>query len=410
MPAVDVLRLPSFAWYFTARSVSWLGTSMVGVALAFAVLEIGDATALAQVLAARTVALCLCLLLGGAVGDRFSRRLVLQVSHALTAATQGAAAYLLITGQAEVWHILVLESLNGAVSAFTMPAMQGIIPQVVPRSALQQANSLVAFSRNGLFVLGPTLGALLVVTAGAGWALAIDAATYLVALACLARLRLPHRPPAGEPTTMLQELKEGWGAVRSRRWLWVVVVVFGVLNAIHTGAWSVLGPVVASSDPHLGAHGWGLVVSAKAVGTVLITLLWLRVPLRRPLLVGMAGITAFALPLTMLGLQAEVWPLLAAAVLGGIGIETFGVGWNLALTDQIPEHLLSRVSAYDMLGGFVAMPIGQLTFGWLGTRHDPHAVLLWSAAAYAAIGLATLLVKDVRDLRCDPAPSGTPPA
>ncbi|AKT52344.1 MFS transporter [Arsenicicoccus sp. oral taxon 190] len=409
MPALEVLRLPSFAWYFTARSISWLGTSMVGVALAFAVLGIGDASALAQVLAARTVALCACLLVGGAVGDRVSRRLVLQVSHALTALTQGAAAYLLITGQAEVWHLLVLESLNGAVSAFTMPAMQGIIPQVGPRSPLQQANSLIAFSRNGLLVLGPSLGALLVVTSGPGWALAINATTYLLALACLSRLRLPHRPRSGEPTTMLDELREGWGAFRSRRWLWVIVLAFGVLNAIHTGAWGVLGPVVATSDTHLGARGWGLAVSAEATGTVLVTLVLLRVPLRRPLLVGVAAIAGFAVPLVSLGLRAKLWPLLLASMLGGLGMETFGVGWNLAMTHEIPEHLLSRVSAYDMLGSFLAMPAGQLAFGWLGSRHDPHLVLLWAAAVFALVSLATLLVRDVRDLRCDPtAASGTP--
>ncbi len=135
--SLSALREPRFAWYFTARTVSLAGSAMVPVALAFAVLDI-DASAggLAQVLGVRTLAMVLFLLIGGVVADRFSRIVVLQVSHVLTCLTQALAAYLIITGNATLTQLTVIEGVNGAVSAFTMPAIMGVVPLVVDRTKL----------------------------------------------------------------------------------------------------------------------------------------------------------------------------------------------------------------------------------------------------------------------------------
>ena len=304
--AVGVLRERRFAWYYAARTVSTAGTAMAPVALAFAVLHLTDsAGALAQVLTARTAAMVLFLLVGGVVSDRMSRTTVLQLAHALTAITQGTAAALVISGHADLWMITGIEAVNGAASAFTFPAMAGIVPLIVDRTRLQPANALLAFSRSGLTVIGPGVAGLLVVTVGPGWALAFDAGTYLVAILCLWQVRLPKRDPALAPerTSMLRELRDGWSEFSSRTWLWVVVVVFGVLNAIHFGALGVLGPLVSSRIPALGADGWGLALSAEAVGTVVATVVLLRISVRYPLRVGMIAIAAIAVPIVMLGLS-----------------------------------------------------------------------------------------------------------
>lgn len=124
-----------------------------------------------------------------------------------------------------------------------------------------------------------------------------------------------------------------------------------------------------------------------------LVLMWL--PLRRPLRWGMIGMAAFALPLVLLGAHPVVFAVAAAAFLAGLGHEVFSTGWNVAMMENIPGDKLSRVSSYDMLGSFVVMPIGTLVYGWLITRADPATVLTVSAAIYAAIALATLLVPSV---------------
>ncbi len=398
--ALSPLRDRRFATYYVGRFISQVGSSMAPVALTFAVLDLSDsASALGQVLAARSIPMVVFLLIGGVVADRFSRSVVMQLSHLLSALTQGMVAVLLLTGTAELWMVIVLEALNGTVSAFTFPAVQGVVPLVVPRSSIQQANAMLGFSSYGLTIIGPTIAALLVVTVGSGWAIAVDALTWAVAAGFMARLRLPSaardRPP-GKPS-MVRDLVEGWSAFVSNTWVWVIVVAFGVMNAIHVGAWFTLGPVIAKQT--IGERGWGFVLSAEAVGLLAMTVVLLRVRISYPLRAGMLGVTALAGPMLLLGIDPKLAPLMALAFVSGAGTEVFSIGWSTALQEHIPDAVLSRVSSYDALGSFVAIPIGQLTFGPLAEAFNARDVLVVSAVTYVVIALATFASRSVRDLR-----------
>ncbi|WP_347350187.1 MFS transporter [Intrasporangium sp.] len=398
--SLGVLADRRFAWFFVARSVSMAGSAMAPVALAFAVLHIDrSALALGQVLGVRTIAMIACLLLGGVVSDRFSRIAVLQVAHLLTCATQATAAALIISGHATLAQITVIEGLNGAVSAFTMPAMTGIVPLVVDRPRLQQANALLSFSRSSLGIVGPAVAGLLVVGVGPGWALAADALTYLVAVLALARVRLRREEPGRQRSSMIRELRDGWREFTSRQWLWVIVLTFGVTNAIHVGVIGVMGPLVATTTPAIGEAGWGAVLSAEAAGTVLMTLVLMRLRLTRPLRAGMVATAVVAVPLAMLGLAPAVLPLALAFFVGGAAIELFGVGWSTALHEHVPVAVLSRVSSYDALGSFVAIPVGTFLYGGLAAALDHEMLLLVSALVYAAVSLLALASPAVRGLR-----------
>ena len=391
------LRERNFAWYFASRFTNTLGNTMAMIALAFAVLDLtGSAAALGQVLAAHTVPMVLFLLFGGVIADRLPRTLVIQVSNLASGTTQAVVAALLLTGTAELWMIVVLEAVHGLVSAVSMPAMAGVVPQLVPRADLQRANALLSMSRGALTIIGPTVGALLVVTVGSGWALAVDAATWFVAGLLLLPVRLPARASSGEPTSTLAELREGWDLFRGTTWLWVVVLGFAFLNAIHVGAWFTLGPAVA--EDAIGKQGWGYVLSAESAGLLVMTVVMLRVPLRRPLFHGMLGCALMGLPILALGARPELALLVVTAFVAGAGIELFGMGWNLAMQEHIEEEQLSRAYSYDALGSFVAMPVGQLVYGPLGESFGYAEVLTVSGVAYFAIALLVLLSPSVRNL------------
>lgn len=391
------LRHRSFAWFFASRSADVLGTMMAGVALAFAVLEVTDSTtALGQVLAARSIPMVVFLLVGGVIADRLPRTLVLQASNLAAGATQAVLAVLVVTGAAELWTLLVLSAVNGAADAFNFPAQSSVVPQLVPRDQLQPVNALLALSRGGLTVVAPALSGLLVVTVGPGWALAVTALTWFAAAALLVPVDVPARPPGAGASGTLRQLREGWGLFTSLTWLWVVVVAFGVLNAIHAGAWLTLGPAVAEDT--IGAEGWGLALAAESAGMLAVTVVLLRLRLRRPLLVGMLGCALLGVPLVLLGVRPELAPLAAAAFLGGAGIGVFSLGWSLAMQENIEDRLLSRAYSYDALGSFVAIPLGQLIYGPLGDAFGLRDVLLWSGVVYAAVSLATLGSRSVRTL------------
>lgn len=392
------LQHESFRWYWIALTVNLAGTTMSAVALAFAVLAISDSpSALGVVLAAGTAPTILFLLVGGVIADRLPLTVVLRVGMVVLAASQGAAAALVITGVAEIWMLVVLEAVNGTALALVFPAMQSITPQLVPRDLLQKAIALQSFSRGALRIVGPTISALLVVGVGAGWALAVDAATWFAAAVILVKVRLPPPAPREEAASTLGELRQGWDYVRRTTWLWAVVLGFTFLNVIYAGAWLTLGP--ARANETIGPKGWGLVLSAESVGLVVAAVVLLHRPLKRPLFTGMVWTAALAVPLVVLGVYPHVWLMLPVAFVAGIGFDVFGMGWNLAMQEHVPPDMLSRAYSYDALGSFVAIPLGQLAFGPIGAAFGYRDVLVVSAVVYVLICLLVLSSRSVRDLR-----------
>ena len=416
VPALGPLRHRAFTWYLASRTVNLLGLTAASVAMAFAVLDLGgSATSLGQVLAARTVPMVVVLLFGGVLADRLPRTLVLQAANLTSAAVQGTTAVLLLTGRAELWLLLVLQAVHGVASGLGFPAMAAMVPGLVPREQLQPANALLSASRGLTAIAGPSLGTLLVVTVGSGWAVLADAATWLVAALLLVPVRHRSVPRAavasGRPASSastLHELREGWRLFRGTTWLWAVVAGFGVLNAIGAGAWLTLGPALAGGT--IGRQAWGWVLSAEAAGALAATVVLLRVRLPRPLLTGMLAVSLLGVPMLVLGLDPRVGLLVVASFAAGIGLEVFGMGWNLAMQENIDESQLSRAYSYDALGSFVAMPVGQLVYGPLGDRFGYAPVIAWSGVAYVAVALSVLLSRSVRTLPRAPRVPATAPA
>lgn len=398
------LRERAFRWYFLSRSTNVVGNTMAPVALAFAVLAVDDSpTSLGIVLAAYTVPLVVLLLLGGVLADRWGRGRVIQASNLLAGLVRGGLALLVLSGHAELWSLVALSAVNGVVVAPGMPALNGIVPQLVPREQLQQANALLSLTRASLMVLGPSAAAGLVVTVGPGWALMLDAATWLVSAALLRPVRIPAA--TGRGTSVPAELREGWDYVRRTTWLWLVVAVCAVLNALAEGGLTALGPARAESTT-LGAHGWGLALSAQALGALAATLALMRWRLERPLLTGLLACSLFGLPMLVLGVWPSIWPVAVAAFLSGIGVQVFSLGWHVAMQENVPDEMLARAYSYDQLGSFVAIPVGQLALGPLATAFGLGEVLAWSGAVYVVLALLTAAAAPVRSLSRPPVPAG----
>ena len=106
--------------------------------------------------------------------------------HALLAA-------LIFTGTVEIWHIVVIEALFGCAEAFFRPAQTGLLPQTVPEEEIQEARAASGTMETIAEFAGPALATALVLGLGAGWAFALDAATFLVSVAFLARVRARAR-------------------------------------------------------------------------------------------------------------------------------------------------------------------------------------------------------------------------
>ncbi|HLM09826.1 MAG TPA: MFS transporter, partial [Thermoleophilaceae bacterium] len=373
---LQVLHRRDFRLLFLGQAVSVLGDRMVVVALAFAVIHLGgSASEVGLVLGAGWAPLVLTVLAGGVLADRTSRRAVMVTADLARILSQGAMAVLVITGAAEIWMLAALAGVTGAATGFFNPASTGLLAEVVPDEELQPANALRSTALSASEILGPAVAGALVAAVGAGWAIAVDAGTFAASAVCLGMLRPPARE-AREPSSFLSDLREGWVAFRSRRWVWTVVAYFAVGN-MSWGAWSALGPTVAERDLG-GAAVWGTILASVGVGALAGSILATRARPRRPLVLVASMEGLFGLPLLFLAAAAPAPVLACSAFLSGIALMLGMSVWQSTLQRYVPDESLSRVSAYDWFGSFAFYPLGLALWGVLAGAIGIHPAL-WIA-------------------------------
>jgi MFS family permease len=396
---VAIPRYRNFRLLVACNVISVTGSGFSNVAVPFAVLRIGGSAAdVGFVGTASLVPLIACLLLGGVVADRIPRHRVIVVANVVQTLTQGTAAALLVTGEARVWQLIVLVAAGGAALGFYLPASSGLLPQTVPASDLAQANAINRAGGNAAAIGGSALGGLVAGTAGPGWALAADALSFALAGALRAGMRFPPSAASTNGDAFLGDLVAGWREFTSRRWLWPVVTQFAIVVAVSAGMIDVLGPLVAHASLG-GASAWGFLVTAYAVGAVAGSLTMIRFRPRRIVSAAMLAIPPYSLLLFALAVPLPLPLDLAAAVLAGACVEVYSVNWATALQQEIPPDKLSRVSAYDTLGGYALTPVGTVVAGPLAAAFGTAVVMAAGGALIAILPLLILLVPDVRRMR-----------
>lgn len=409
---LGILRHHTFRNIFAARAISLLGTSMAPVALAFAVLGQpgGSAGRLGIVLAGRSIAQVVFLLFGGALADRFPRYRIMVGSDLLAFAAQGAIAALFIVRTAPLGLIVGLSALNGAANALFIPASRGLIPEIVDASQLQSANALIRLSQNAASLAGAAASGGIIVAVGAGWALGIDAVTFLASAVLVLTSRAPRSGHAEQPASLFADLREGWQEFRSRQWVWVVVVQFALVNLCFSPCVYVLGPVVAK-EHWGGALAWSVIVTANAVGLIGGSFLVLRLRPAFPLLVATLATFGFLPPFFLLAVPAPVWLAASSMLVNGVAADVFEVLWMTALAEYIPGDKLSRVTSYDALGSFVLGPLGLLLVGPVAAAIGIQRTLIAAGLLVAVGNIFALSARSVRTLpRPCPIPGPDPGA
>jgi MFS family permease len=387
-----------------------VGFSIVGVS--FAVLKAtNSATDLSYVLAAQIAPALVFALIGGVAADRFPPQRVIVAANLLMAAGEGTFGVLVLTtARPPLWAMLGLEAITGTGVAIFYPASQALLPRLVPGGLLQEASAISRLAMNTGQMSGAAIAGLLVAAAGAGWALLLCGIGMVATVPFLLSIRgsrfgAPAEPRPGDAPTpgLLTELREGWSEFRSHTWLWVIVAQFGVVLMAWYGAFSVLGPVVARE--HLGGPAaWGAITAADAFGLIAGGLVSLRLTPRRPML--FVVLTGGAIAISPLSL-AMVLPLPAICVASfalGVFVEMMMVVWTVTLARNIPADKLARVSSYDVLGSVMAMPIGALIAGPLGTAIGISRTQYAAAAVIIIASALALIPRDIRTIRSSDTP------
>ncbi|GAA1521971.1 MFS transporter [Streptomyces albidochromogenes] len=401
---------PQFARLFVGQSLSVLGDRVSFVAVPFAVLSVGgSASDVGLVAAAGLLPMLLFTLVGGVWADRFRRHRIMLISDMVRFAVQALLAGLLLTGVAEVPHLVLLMIIFGTADAFFMPAATGLMPLVVRPDRLREANALRGFVQSSGLVLGPALAGGLVALAGPGGALALDALTFAVSAAFLARLKPREAAPKSGRATgggnFLRELREGWAQVRSRSWLWSGMAAMAVYHVVVLPSVFVLGPVLAEREWG-GAASWSVVVAAFGIGSVVGDVCAYRLKVARPMALAAAALAVASCQAIIIGSGASLALIAFLEAVTGVAVSLFFVLWETALQTHVPETALSRVSSYDYLLSAGLMPLGLTLAGPVSESVGVRPTLYVMTAVAVPAALALLCVPAVRRLPAHG--SGTP--
>jgi len=403
---LGALRERGFRLFFVGQTTSLLGDGMVGVALSFAVLDLtGSVSDLGYVLAARALPFVGFLLVGGVFADRISRRTVMLSADLVRLGSQGLTAGLLITGHAQIWELAALQAVGGLASAFFYPAVTGLTPVLVAPEQLQQANVLRGISQGAGGIAGPAIAGVLVATAGAGWALAVDAVTFGLSATALAMLRVPPYARL-EVQSFLRDLRDGWSAFRSLTWLWTGVCCAGLVVMLNA-PFSVLGPAIAKSSLG-GAGAWAGIVAGQSAGSFLGGLLALRLRPRYPFRAAFVGFLPFGSPMVLLAVHAPAATIAVLAFVAGAGLTTGNALWETTVQEQVPPDMLARVASYDWFGSLAGQPVGMALVGPVSAAIGARPTLVGASLLILAANLTVLSLRSVRAVESAAARSGEP--
>ncbi|WP_158783623.1 MFS transporter [Pantoea sp. BAV 3049] len=395
------LHFAPFRNLFLARILTVTGNAIAPVALAFSVLDIGGSAAdLGMVVASRSVFNVAFLLLGGVLGDRYSRNKVLLCSSLIAALSQGMVAWLVLSDTATLTGLMMLGTVNGAAAGVALPASSALVPQTLPAQYLRQGNAFIQLGVYVGTVAGASLGGVLVGAIGPGWGLTVDALGFAASAPLYFCVRICAAQASGPHAHILQDLREGWKEFTARAWVWSVVVQFTIVNAVFSGVVMVLGPIVA--DASIGRTGWGMSIAAQSMGLIAGSFIALRWRPRRDMLAGVILVALCAVPVFLLGMGTSTLLLMGAFFLAGVGFGQFGVIWAHYLQTYIPADKLARVYAWDAMGSFVAIPFGELAAGPLALHFGSKPLLLACAAAVVAATVATSFVPAIRKFNSAP--------
>jgi MFS family permease len=398
----------NFALLWIGLAISNSGSWMQMVAQGLLVYDLTHSPFwLGVVGAARAVSMIVLPPMGGVLADRLPRLKLLKITQSLSLLVQIVLATLVGLGVVQVWQIIALAFLSGAVNAFDQPTRQALLPDLVKREDLTNAIALNSAVWQGSALIGPSLAGLVITGFSLAAAFYLNALTFSAVLIALFLMKGVPEYSGGPRRTrgLLDDLREGLRYAGKTR-LVLTLLVMAAITSIFGRSYQHLLPVFAREVLGRGATGLGLMMSAPGAGTLVgAMLLGALGDVRRKGLVFFAGI--FALSVLLIGFTLSRSFVLTLAILFLVGVAAIIFSTMMATMLQLtaPAQMRGRVMSLVTVAMQGFNPIGAMLVGALATAiGTPAAVALAASIVSVAALLAMIRAPDVRDFgTVDPA-------
>ncbi|MCW2759512.1 MAG: transporter [Nocardioidaceae bacterium] len=364
------------------------------VGLVWEVIRIdGGPGQLSAVTTANAVGLLLPAMLGGVVADRVRQKLVLLGVASLEVVGMSLVAVLSLSDVTQLWHLMAVSFATGVGMAFYYPAYNAWLPALVPESDLLAVNGFEGMVRPTVGqAIGPAVAGVVVGAASAGAAVGVAAVSSALGLLVLATVPItPLRRDltggsGGHPVSAaLSDMREGFGYLRRTPWLLATLLFASLMVLVFMGPFEVLIPYFVKDHLGGGPSDHALVLAAFGIGGAVGALAMgsLRMP-RRYLTVMNIGWGLGCLPLAFIGFADDLWVVVVAGFVLGVGFSAPGVIWGTLLQRRVPPELLGRVASLDFFVSLSLMPISMALAG-------PVSALIGVQTTFVVAGVVPVL-------------------
>lgn len=390
-PMLHVFSIRDFLLLWVGGTISMLGSQFSMIAMPWLMLQLtGDPLALGTMLALQGIPRVVTMLIGGALSDRFSPRVILLACDWINFALVGLSAALVFSGTMQVWMLYLLGMATGLLSGFVIPAANSIIPLIVPEEDLQAGNSVNMGSVQLVGMLGPALAGIVIgayaqSTRGIAIAFTLDAISFAVSALALGAMRSGGRPQAVE-TAQNGPQESIWASIRlgmqflfSHEGLRFMFIISTAINFLFTGPLLVGIPVLADQRLPEGAMAFGLLMSAYSGGNLAGYLLAgaLPRPTGRILSALVILLTAsFGAALAAFGWISLTWVDFSLMLLLGIGNGYIGLIMMTWIQQRTPKEMLGRMMSILMMAATGLMPLSMFLSGLIIKSWDLTALFV----------------------------------
>ncbi len=381
------LRIRAYRRFWLGSLLANLGLWMQTIALGWLVYDLTHAASWLGTVSFCGNAPTLVLgLVGGAIADRASRRLVMTASLVLLAGGSIVLALLTHAGQLTAWHVIAISMLSGVATALYTPAMHSVVPSLVGQEHLLNAISLNSVQFNLARAVGPALAGLLYAPIGAAGCFALNALCALGMAVVVARLHIPARP-AEAPPPILRALREGLGYVRRHSVIGPAIFLAAVMS-LFGFPYIILLPAVAH-DLGLDARGLGYLMACVGGGAVVggLAMSTLGHGAGNPRL-AVRGTVAFGIVLSAFAAVDTVRAtMLVLLLLGALQTVTVAA-MTTTIQTVVHDGMRGRVMSMVMVIFFGFSTLGSLIVGIIGD----HLTVPWALASGGVVTAAVAVV------------------
>jgi MFS family permease len=357
-----------------------------------------SAVALGLVGLFRGVPVILCSLAGGVVADAVNRRRLMMITQSVMLISAALLATITLAGLRSVWPIYLLSALASAASAFDTPARQSLMPSLVPLEDFPNAVSLSMIVFNVATISGPAIAGLLLAQSGPALIYAFNAISFLAVIIAVVAMRVSGSPELQSDRRQALSfgaLKEGLQFV----WRTPIMVQTMTLDFVATffASATLLLPIFARDVLHVGAHGYGLLAAAPAIGSVITAFFMARLgTFQRQGRLVVWAVAVYGVATAAFGVSRVFWLSLLMLALTGAA-DTVSTVLRQTIRQLVtPNYLRGRMTSINMMFFMGGPQLGELEAGLIAALIGaPLSVVVGGFGSTIAAGLAALKSKSL---------------